>query len=113
MKKKDEFVRYLEELGSGLGAVEGKRMFGGHGLFLEGRMFAIVDDGVLFFKVDGENEGDFETLGLPRFTYKRQGKAMSLGYRRAPEEASENPRAFAKWAQGAIEAAKRAAKKKR
>ncbi len=113
MKPKDEFIEYLEEIGSGLGEVAGKRMFGGHGLFVDGKMFAIVADGVLYFKVDDANEGEFEVLDLPRFTYNRKGKAMTLRYRRAPEEAVENSRALKKWAKLGIEASNRAAKKKR
>ena len=35
-RAQNEFVAHLEELGCGLGAVEGRRMFGGHGLFLDG-----------------------------------------------------------------------------
>ena len=76
-------------------------------------MFAIVEEGVIFFKVDDENEGDFEALELPRFTYQRKEKTMSLRYRRAPEEAVENSRAFKKWAAGGVLAANRAAKKKK
>ena len=47
-----------------LGDVRSRRMFGGHGLFLEDRMFALVSrDSGLFLKADDINRGAFAARG--------------------------------------------------
>jgi len=46
---------------SAIGGISSKRMFGGHGIFHEGKMFALVDSkGQCFLKVDDSNKTDFE-----------------------------------------------------
>jgi DNA transformation protein len=47
-----EFVIYVVELMQSLGPVNAKSMFGGHGIFLEGLMFGLVADSVLYLKAD-------------------------------------------------------------
>ena len=88
--------------------IRSKSMFGGHGLFCEGLMFALIGDGALYFKVDEENEDEFRQLDLPRFTYLRKGEEASLGYRLAPDEVFQHPGMMRPWLQSAWEAAIRA-----
>jgi len=46
-----------------IGSITSKKMFGGHGIFHEGKMFAIVDSkGQAFMKVDDSNRADFEEM---------------------------------------------------
>jgi DNA transformation protein and related proteins len=45
-----EFVDYVLEQLSPLGGVRAKRMFGGHGVYLEGLFFALVADDTLYLK---------------------------------------------------------------
>ena len=45
--------------------------------------------------------------GLPAFSYLRQGRAVSLSYYPAPEEALDDPRAMRPWAELAYAAARR------
>ena len=59
-----EFVLYVVELMQSLGPVRAKSMFGGHGIFLEGLMFGLVADSVLYLKVDKETENEFKDRGL-------------------------------------------------
>ncbi len=109
---KNQFIEHLLELLEPFGAVTARRMFGGTGLFHNGLMFAIVMDELLYLKADDENCTEFESRGLQRFTYKKQGKEVSLSYYEAPAEAVENPAEMRKWAEFAYAAAVRAAKKK-
>ena len=63
-KQNQEAILSAELLAQKLGAIEDvgmKRMFGGTGVFHEGKMFGIVDSrGNYFFKVDETNKADFE-----------------------------------------------------
>lgn len=59
----------LEKL-SPIGGITSKKMFGGHGIFHEGKMFGIVDsNGNIALKVDGLLEKEYLSLGS-----KKHGK---------------------------------------
>ena len=59
------FVAHAVDLVSLLGPVEARRMFGGHGLYAEGVMFALLDDGELFVKTDVETRARPRQDGPP------------------------------------------------
>ena len=110
--KDDEFVSFLVDTLQSIGPVAAKRMFGGHGLFLDSLMFGLVADNSLYLKADADSQDDFEALGLERFTYYKQGKPFSMSYYQAPEEALEDADVMAEWGNKAYGAALRAAAKK-
>ena len=103
-----EFIRFLQELLEKWGEVTARRMFGGHGLYHEGLMFAIVMDKQLYLKVDDINRPLFEALGLKPFTYGMKGKAVALSYWLAPDVIFDNPDEACVWARRSFEAALRA-----
>lgn len=105
----NEFVNHVLELCVPLGAVGARRMFGGHGLFLDGLMFAIVVDDALYLKADDFSIHEFRSHGLEPFTYVRAGKTARLHYYQAPEEALETPDQMQPWARRAFAAALRKA----
>ncbi len=107
------FVTHVVDLMQTIGPVYAKRMFGGHGIFLEGLMFALITDSTLYLKADDENESEFTVRGLEAFSYLRQGKECRLGYFQAPEETLEDAEAMNTWANMAYSAAIRAASKKK
>ena len=111
-KKEKEFVSYVVELMQAVGPVHAKSMFGGHGIFLDGLMFALVADSVLYLKVDAEIEEEFQSRGLEPFTYNKKGKEYKMSYFQAPEEAMEDGEEMNAWANKAYSAALRAAAKK-
>ena len=102
-----DFIPFVQELLQGWGKVSARRMFGGHGLYHEGLMFAIVMDNRLYLKVDEHNRPDFETLGLMPFTYPMKGKAVALAYWTAPDVIFDDPQQAVHWARLAWEAASR------
>jgi DNA transformation protein len=112
MATDSEFVVFVVESLQPIGPVEERRMFGGHGLFLQGLMFGLIDDDQLYLKVDDGNCAAYEARALPPFTYKRQGKTMALSYREAPGEAFDHPDALCSWAREAFAAAVRASARK-
>jgi DNA transformation protein len=112
MGNENEFITFLLELLEPLGAVEAKTMFGGFGIYRQGLMFGLVSEDTLYLKADEVNRGEFEGKGLPRFTYERRGKELSMSYYQAPPESMDNAEALCGWAQKAYDAALRATQKK-
>lgn len=106
MAPQSDFVTDVLTILVPLGGVHARRMFGGHGLFLDDRMFALISrDGGLFLKADDINRGAFEAKGC-----KTHGK---MPYYSAPPEALNSWRDMEPWATGAVAAARRAKKPKR
>ena len=87
--------------------VTARKMFGGHGLYAGRAMFAIVIDGVAFFKTDEENRADFESAGGQPFTYEHNGRTTVMSFWTLPESAWANPHRFLPWAASALHAARR------
>jgi DNA transformation protein len=62
----DAAARLLDDLQS-IGDVASKKMFGGHGIFRDGVMFAMVDaDGNEYLRADASTAPDFEAAGSPK-----------------------------------------------
>ncbi|BEP34808.1 TfoX/Sxy family protein [Variovorax sp. V59] len=101
------FVQSLHEVFERLGRIETRRMFGGHGVWHEGRMIALVAKDTLYLKSDAGSAEHFDRLDLPPFTYVREGKAMPMSYRLAPADLFEDREEAALWGRRAYEAALR------
>lgn len=98
------------ELLAPLGAVRARRMFGGHGLYLDGLFIAILASEVLYLKADAQEQAAFAAAGSRPFSYPRQGGEQAvMAYWRAPDEAMESPEGMAPWARRALASALRAA----
>jgi DNA transformation protein len=108
----DEFIDYVMELFGPFGTVRTRRMFGGYGVFLDGLMFAIVSEDMLYLKADEMNRIEFEQAGCEIFGYARKGKRATLGFFCAPGDAMESPELMLPWARTAYAAALRANAKK-
>ena len=104
-----DFADYCCERLSSLGPCRARRMFGGHGLSVEGINVGLIIAERLYLKVDAQTRPAFEAAGCESFTYRRkEGPVVALGYWSAPSEAMDSPRLMAPWAQRALEAALRA-----
>ena len=103
-----QYVAYLLELMHAIGAVYARPMFGGHGIFLDTLMFALVSDGILYFKADSESSAAFKEKGLEAFSYMKKGKAFKLSYFQAPEETLEDGQEMVIWAHQAYAVALKA-----
>lgn len=90
-----------------LGPVRSRAMFGGHGIFLDDRMFALVAAGRLYFKVDAQTIDRFEAAGGVPFLYDRRGTPVALGYRSVPIDPDEALDRWLAFAELALEAAVR------
>lgn len=112
MAIKSEFVDYSLELmqqgGLDSMSLRARAMFGGFGIYYDELMFALVADDELYFKIGDNNRARFESAGLPRFSYQRNGKRYDMSYARAPEMIFDDPAEMASWANAAIDAARAA-----
>ena len=88
----------MEKL-SQIGSITSKKMFGGHGLFHDGKMFALVDPkGQGYLKVDDSNRTDFESYA--------SHKHKPMPYYSIPDEILSDPEKLVNWAKKAIEISK-------
>ena len=106
--KGGEFASYCVELLGALGGARARRMFGGHGLYVDDLFVAIVVDETLYLKVDAQTRPRFEAAGCQAFEYSAGGKRVSMSYWSAPAEATESPALMLPWARLAQAAALRA-----
>jgi DNA transformation protein len=101
---------HIAELFAAFGTVVVRRMFGGAGIFANGTMFGLVDDGVIYLKADEHTIPMFEREGLGPFTYATKTGTRSLtSYWRIPERLYDDPDELARWAAQAIESVRRTA----
>lgn len=108
--RSNEFVNHLLDLLEPLGPISARRMFGGHGIYLDRTMFGLVAGDTLYLKVDDESRAEFVAAGLEPFRYARKGKSYQMSYHAAPEDALEDAELLRDWARRAVDAAMRAGK---
>jgi DNA transformation protein len=97
-----------------LGAVTMRKMMGGATLYLDGAVFAIMDEGELWFKADAETNAEWDAAGCERFSVTfKDGRVDTMNYRRAPADVYDDPEAMQRWARLALEAGLRGAAKRK
>jgi DNA transformation protein and related proteins len=104
----NEYVTHCLELLGPLGAARSRRMFGGHGLYVDDLFIGLVAFERLYLKVDALTRANFEAAGCQPFVYDGAGKSVTMSYFSAPEEAMESPPLMQPWARLALAAALRA-----
>ena len=111
MANSPDYVAHVLELARGATA---RRMFGGHGIYLDGIIVGIVVNDVLYLKTDDESRVAFTALGLLPFSYTtKTGATQVTSYYAPPDDALESPDAMREWVRLALAAALRAAQRKR
>ncbi|MCZ7608190.1 MAG: TfoX/Sxy family protein [Planctomycetota bacterium] len=103
MAVSEQFLEYVRDQFSGLGEVQSRKMFGGAGIYLDGRFFALVSDDELYLKVDDANRPRFEQAGSHAFE-PWQGHVMN-GYWSVPAEVLEDRARLAEWSQHSVKIA--------
>lgn len=97
----------LEQLQRTVRDVRARGMFGGVGVYAGDLFFALMDDDVLYFKVDASNRGRFEERGMgPVRPYGDGGEVMQ--YYEVPADVLEDAEALAPWVEASVAVAKRA-----
>ena len=100
MSRSDFVDTVVHDLLSGFRDVRARAMFGGHGLYKDGVLFAILVKDRLYFKVDETNKKDYVKKGCHPFTYRASGKKrVSMSYWEVPVEILEDREEMSRWAE--------------
>ena len=103
MPVSSEYLQYVLEQLSGLGAVTARRMFGGVGLYQDQRFFGIITSDTLYFKVDDTNRQDYVARGMQAFRPYPDKPLLSMSYFEVPADTLEDPDECAAWARKSVE----------
>lgn len=105
------FKEFVAEQLAPVGPIDIRRMFGGAGIFADGRMFALIVSDTLYFKTDETGAKAFEDEGSVPFSYETTRGTHTLGsYWRVPERLYDEPDEMTDWARRAIRVAMSGAK---
>jgi len=102
----------IQDLFRSVGPVTIKRMFGGKGIYVDGRIIAVELRDTLMLKGDAEAGALYEEAGSRkwRYTHNKSGKEVAMPYWNVPEGAFDDPDEAEKWARIAVGASVRAGK---
>ena len=82
-----------------IGGITSKKMFGGHGIFHDSKIFGLVDPkGQCYLKVNDTTKTAFEEKGAHQHS--------KMPYFSIPEDVFNNPETIVNWAKKAIEISK-------
>mgnify|MGYP005999391915 FL=1 len=100
----------IRDMFDSLGEVTIKRMFGGKGIYHQGRILALEVDGEILLKADAQSAPDFVDAGAGQWVYDGKNKPVAMPYWSIPDQALDDPEELAKWVGIAWQAALRARK---
>ena len=100
-------LAFAQDLFSGMGRVEARRMFGGAGLYTAGVMFALVDDGRVYLKTDEALQAALAAAGAESWIYtERRGPKAGIpqetSYWSLPESALDDSEEACAWGRRAV-----------
>src|SRR5262245_45439423 len=106
MPVSDDFRRYVLEQLAELRGVVPRRMFGGVGLYHDGLFFGLIDDDVLYLKVDATTRPEYEARGMKPFCPFPDDPSRQMGgYYTVPAEVLEDTAQLAEWSRRACQVA--------
>lgn len=96
----------LDQLNT-LTTISTKRMFGGVGFFIDGKMFGMLNGrGIFLLKVDDSNRNDYIDRSALPFSHDKNKKG-SMPYYEVPLDIVDNGMELTNWARKSIEIAKK------
>lgn len=101
MSVSNSFLEYILDQLSEWGNVTIRRMFGGAGLYRDGKMFALVANDVVYLKVDETNRDKYISAGSsPLKPFPKRPTVLS--YYEVPGEVLEDPEELLEWAEESL-----------
>jgi len=99
MKKDQGFYEYvINDAFMGIAGISSRAMFGGWGFYRDGKIFGIIADGKLYFKVDDSNKSEYVSYGSKAFEYHgKKGKSVTMSYWEVPSDILENREELEEW----------------
>jgi len=101
MAVSQEFLDYLLDQLSAWGGVSARRMFGGAGLYRDGKMFGLVADDVAYLKVGETNRDRFVAAGSEAFK-PYEDKSATMSYFEIPVDVLENSEKLIEWSKESL-----------
>ncbi|MBN1265014.1 MAG: TfoX/Sxy family protein [Anaerolineales bacterium] len=96
MTVSEDFLAFVLDQLADWGGVTARKMFGGAGLYRNGKMFALISNDVAYLKVDDSNKDRFERAGSRPFK-PYQDKPQTMSYYEIPPEVLEDAEALIAW----------------
>lgn len=93
-----DFLSFVLEQLAQLRGVSSRRMFGGVGLYWDGLFFGLIDDDVLYLKVDDSNRADYTVRGMDAFRPFKDKPLYSMTYFQVPADVLEEAELLVQWA---------------
>jgi DNA transformation protein len=114
MSMDEGLFEWIGEALEPLGRVTMRKMMGGATLYVDGIIFAIMDEGEIWFKADEESNAVWDEARCERFSMTfKDGRVGTMNHRRAPADVYDEPEAMQRWARLALEAGARGQAKKK
>lgn len=101
MTVSDDFLHFVLEQLSSWGRVTARRMFGGAGLYRDGKMFGLIADDVAYLKVDRSNREQFLQADSKPFR-PYPNRATVMPYYEVPPDILEQPENLVEWAEQSL-----------
>jgi DNA transformation protein len=101
MPVSNQYLDFVLDQLNDVGPVVHKRMFGGVGLYYDGLFFGLIDDDVLYFKVDETTRGRYEAARSRPFQPYGDG-SYSMSYYSVPAGVLEDQEELSVWVQEAV-----------
>lgn len=95
-KPDDSYADFVQDQLHALPGITRRRMFGGHGLYRDGRFFAIVFKGRLYFKTNERTRSRYEQAGMEFF--RPSAQQVLRNYYEVPADVVEDSAALSEWA---------------
>ncbi len=104
LKPANPFHEFVEDLFAEIGKIRIRKMFGGAGVYSGEDMFALLDDNVIYLKVDDALRDQLQSEGSTSFewTNPTTGQTLTMSYVSLPENALDNPANAVAWARKAL-----------
>jgi len=92
MSVSEEYLEFVADLLAGMPRLQLRRMFGGAGVYADGRMFALIADNELYLRIADLDRQDFVDAGSEPFRYEgRTGRRTMKSYWRVPADWFDRP----------------------
>ena len=112
MPAKNAYLDFILEWLSPLGEITSRSMMGGHVLYCDATVFALIAVNTLYLKVDDQTRPRFEALGLAPFR-PFPDRPDTMQYYPPPPEFFEDPDVMKDWGRAAVETGRRSQAKRK
>ncbi len=103
MSKQNQYLVYIMERLQPHGPIKSRAMFGGHGIYYNDVIFAVIVENELYFRTDEDTKQAFEAYESKPFVYEGMKKPVKMPYHRIPEEILENSDELPYWIERAYQ----------